>query len=1210
MADRLKQSAFRRRPIFNALRSKLTAACACAALSASALTVSVSSLSAQDAIQSESASEKTADTSEDRSMLERFLEDSLSSDNQQIEVIGLEGALSSRATIRELRVLDTEGPWLTLKGAQLDWNRLALIRGRFSVNTLSADKIIVNRQPGASPQGDALPSPETKPFALPELPVSVEIGTLSVGIIDIGPELLGEAAQFSLNGTLSLISGALATELNIDRLDRITENTTKESAAGPSDKLALIAGFSNETRQLKIDLDLKENDGGFLSKILTLPGAPSLHLSLKGDGLLSDFTANLAFQTDGEDRLNGQLELRGLENGGQQAADQGLSFAATLAGNIDPLLAPEYRAFFGPGMIATLRGQTTRDTGLDTTEASTALRLDSLALRTQALALRGALEVSSGTVRTANLRLDITPPSGSETVTLPVSGADTTVRQAELSVIKSQDDHWNVAGLITGVATPAAQMERMELVASGTVTEDPDRASGSQSRVIDGVLKTDISGLVLADETLSEAIGTAIALSTQITSDGENALRLERFRLSGADYDANGLIAFSGLTAGLKVETDLQLTANRLARFAPLTGGPLRGFAQSHISGSFTPLSGAFDIELTALTRELSLGNAQADKLIAGTSSVHLSASRGETGIDIRKFELKNDEISATAAGLLSSEEGELTLSAALRDVGIIAPDLPGPLKLEADVRRDGDLFSGTAALSAPANTQLDLKGALDTKTGASDLHYDVVVEQLGRLLPGLDGRLTADGAAQRDSGLWQLSSAVSGPLGINAKLDGTWAEATSEADINATGTLRLEGANVALKPNLIEGAARFELALKGQPSLDALSGNIRIDGAELVIPSAAQRLRDIATTVDLAQGRAQISVSAAPAAGGRLTLSGPLTLSAPFDTTLDIALRQVVLTDNLSYDTTLDGALRLAGALQGNSQLSGRIVIGETNFNLNTAGGAISAAPIPPIRHSGQTRAQIATRARAGLTTEATGNSSGNNRIALDIAIDAPNRIFARGRGLNAELGGAVVLRGTTADLAPSGQISLIRGTFDILGRRLTLDEGRVTLLGDLKPYLAFSSSANTEQGTATLEITGPVDAPNIQVTSDPVRPSEEALALLLFGDNIQNLSPLALARLASSALTLSGRGGRAQSELRDATGVDNVDIGADNLGTGQLGLGGYVADNVYTDFNITTEGDSELTINLDLNRNLTATGTVDSTGETGLGLFFKRDY
>ena len=78
----------------------------------------------------------------------------------------------------------------------------------------------------------------------------------------------------------------------------------------------------------------------------------------------------------------------------------------------------------------------------------------------------------------------------------------------------------------------------------------------------------------------------------------------------------------------------------------------------------------------------------------------------------------------------------------------------------------------------------------------------------------------------------------------------------------------------------------------------------------------------------------------------------------------------------------------------------------------------------------------------------------------------------------------------------------------------------------------------------------------------------------------------------------------------MRNATGAADVDIGADNLGAGQLGLGGYVADNVYTDFNVNTRGDSELSLNLDVTDSLTVQGTVDNEGETGFGLFFKRDY
>jgi translocation and assembly module TamB len=78
----------------------------------------------------------------------------------------------------------------------------------------------------------------------------------------------------------------------------------------------------------------------------------------------------------------------------------------------------------------------------------------------------------------------------------------------------------------------------------------------------------------------------------------------------------------------------------------------------------------------------------------------------------------------------------------------------------------------------------------------------------------------------------------------------------------------------------------------------------------------------------------------------------------------------------------------------------------------------------------------------------------------------------------------------------------------------------------------------------------------------------------------------------------------------LRARTGAAKLDLGLDNGGSGLLGLGGFVGEKAYTDFNVNTQGDSELSINLDLSNSITVTGTVDSQGESGVGLMFKRDY
>ena len=103
-------------------------------------------------------------------MLSDFLQNTLSGDNRNVRVVGLQGALSARATIEEITVADDDGVWLTIRNAELDWNRLALIRGRFSVNALTAQEIDIARAPGKTTTDEPTATVEAQPFQLPELP--------------------------------------------------------------------------------------------------------------------------------------------------------------------------------------------------------------------------------------------------------------------------------------------------------------------------------------------------------------------------------------------------------------------------------------------------------------------------------------------------------------------------------------------------------------------------------------------------------------------------------------------------------------------------------------------------------------------------------------------------------------------------------------------------------------------------------------------------------------------------------------------------------------------------------------------------------------------------------------------------------------------------------------------------------------------------------
>lgn len=1179
-------------------------------------------------------------------LLVDFLEDTLSGDSRYISVSGLEGAFSSEAKIQKITVADEDGIWLTIEGAALDWNRLELLRGRFSVNELSAERIAVDRAPKPLPPDPELPEAAATPFALPELPVAIELGLIKAARIELGEALAGTAASLRVEGSLRLADGALDTKLEAVRLDK------------PGDHLRLEAGYANETQQITLDLTADEAAGGLISRSLDLPGNPDLQLTAKGSGPVTDFTADISFSSNGTERLAGQVVLAAqpLPADAAPESPRDIRFSANLGGNIDVLLPPVHRPFFGPGLRLNVKG---------TREGSGAVALDTLALRTRALQVSGAAALAAGgRLDTANLKAAITPPPGQAAVALPVGGGQTTLAAADLQLRKRTDGNWSLDGVLNQLSHPGALVDQAEVTGRGTL----DQTSGF---ALEGRLSAALSGFQPRDPALAKATGNDIRFDGTLSTDGPGALRITDMELRGTDYQAAGDVTLDGLEEGLKITADLSAEASELARFSDLAGRPLGGAVRADVQGSFTPLSGAFDTDLDLIAENLSAGIAKADELLAGTTTLVLKASRDEIGITVDTFELAGSALEASAAGTLNDQSGQMEITARLTKVEVLLPQAPGTLELATTLTRTGRRFDGVAELTGPHSSSAKLDGSV-TLEGDADFDFAAAFNELERFVPELAGRLTAEGTAERRNGEWQIAaradgpadlgikaegrfaesngdtdlkfegaigrlqqlvpdlagrlaakgtatrrdgtwtvdSTASGPAGIDSRIAGSWNEAEGTADVNAKGTLRLEGMNPFISPNLMQGPANFDLALRGEPALDSLSGTVSVPGASLVIPAAAQRLDDINATVSFARSSAQVQVSARGRDGGTLRISGPVAMRPPFSSNLQIAIGDLVVTDNLSYETLLNGSLTLSGAMAGDKRIDGQINVGETNINLNTAGGSVSSAPIPPIRHVNTPRDVRQTLARAGLTGNNGGGGGGSARTELDILISAPSRIFARGRGLRAELGGDIRLRGTTARLSPSGQISLIRGTFDILGRRLELDEGRITLLGDLKPYLEFRSSAATEEGTATLEISGRVDTPEIKVTAEPPRPSEEALALLLFGDNIEDISPLALARLAGSALTLSGRGGGAQSRVREATGADTVDIGADNLGAGQLGLGGYVAENVYTDFNVNTRGDSELSINLDVTKSLTVQGTVDSEGETGFGLFFKRDY
>ncbi len=565
----------------------------------------------------------------------------------------------------------------------------------------------------------------------------------------------------------------------------------------------------------------------------------------------------------------------------------------------------------------------------------------------------------------------------------------------------------------------------------------------------------------------------------------------------------------------------------------------------------------------------------------------------------------------ASVAGLATGKDMSLTFDMEVPNVSVVAPGIRGRLKATGVVeQREAGIYLDANA-TGPYASRGRVRGIVTGPQAAVD--FSVAMADIGAIVDRVNGPLELAGSARKAGTAWQVDTNAVGPAGTQARIAGQIAQSGAlNLDINGTAPLGLTRPFIA--PRNLQGTARFDLAVNGPAALSSLSGTIQTTGASLAAANLRVALEGIAARIELGGNRATLDVTARASNGGDVRLGGAVTLTGSLPADLSIALRDVVLTDPQLYRTSVSGEARIAGPLTGGANISGQINVGETNINV-PATGLTTIGDIPPITHVGAGGDVRATRNRAGLTGANAGDDpttgAGGPGFGLNLRVNAPNRIFVRGRGLDAELGGGLTLTGSTARVISAGRFDLIRGRLDILGKRFDLREGAIVFQGELVPFLRFVSATSTATGEVRVVIDGPANNPEVTFESTPEAPQDEVLAQLLFGRNLSQISAFQALQLASAVATLAGRGGGGIiGNLRDGFELDDLDVTTTDSGATALRLGKYISDNVYTDVTATSEGDAELSLNVDLNENLTARGGVSNDGNTSIGIFFEKDY
>ncbi len=450
---------------------------------------------------------------------------------------------------------------------------------------------------------------------------------------------------------------------------------------------------------------------------------------------------------------------------------------------------------------------------------------------------------------------------------------------------------------------------------------------------------------------------------------------------------------------------------------------------------------------------------------------------------------------------------------------------------------------------------------------------------------------------ASNDQGI-SLSGSGTVPLsggGLNVQIDGTAPLGLGEAFLAARGTR-------------LAGTVRVNATVTGSLSNPQFGGLVSLSDATVSDPLSNLRLNNVGLIAGLNGDRLTIQrASAQLSTGGSISASGSVLLTQSMDANIDVVLSSARYTDGQTFSTTVDGRLSLTGPIASSPLLSGNIELQRTEIIVpETFGGSDLLLDVDHVAPSAPIERTLERLERTSPTP------TPNARpviLNLDVTISAPSRIFVRGRGLDAELGGQLTVRGPVNDIRPQGRFELRRGRLSILGQRIVLDEGSITLTGTLDPLLNFLARVDSGDVTAFIRLTGRASDLQVSFESQPDLPEDEVLSQIIFGRSVGELSPFQIASLVSAAAQLTGGANTdIVSGLRTATGLDDLDVVSDSDGNASVRAGKYIADNIY--LGVEAGQNTKATINLDITDDLKARGAVGSDGGSEVGIFYERDY
>lgn len=316
----------------------------------------------------------------------------------------------------------------------------------------------------------------------------------------------------------------------------------------------------------------------------------------------------------------------------------------------------------------------------------------------------------------------------------------------------------------------------------------------------------------------------------------------------------------------------------------------------------------------------------------------------------------------------------------------------------------------------------------------------------------------------------------------------------------------------------------------------------------------------------------------------------------------LKLNIKNFNLFNNSNIYSVISGAI----SMKGNNK-SGKIEGSLNSEELNIYLPARFTKDIPSLNIT-----------EASIKSKNTDSKPLNYSIFLDIILQAKNKVFIHGWGVDAELHGKLELKGSIDKPQIKGKLSTIRGSYEEFGKKFKLKTAELLFEGDIppSPYLNIIGSITKLDLEIMPIISGPLLNPSLSIESSPEKPQEEILSILLFGKDSSKISAFQAIQLGSSLKRIStgqDSGFDPLRKIRDTFGLDEITVNdnQDTSSSPSLGVAKYISDSVRVKVDQGEEAkDGRVGLEVDLTPNVSIESGSSGSGNNGIGLNWKYNY